>query len=160
MPALYAPERAGRGREMLKKVLAATAVAVALVMGTSLAGFAAPTAAVGPPPRAKGFATVSPWQAKALVETRPGLVIIDVRSPEEYMKGALPGSYLVPFWDAMKGKIVLPPETPLLLVCAVGGRSLAVGRYLEMKGFAEVYNLKGGLEAWVGQRVPLPKKPR
>jgi len=145
---------------MAKKALAAAVTAVALILGSWSGSPAAPPAAVGPPPKANGFETITPWQAKALIETRPGLVIIDVRTPEEYMQGALPGSYLVPFWDAMKGKIVVPPDTPLLLVCAVGGRSLAVGRYLAMKGFKEVYNLKGGLDAWIEQGVPLPQKPR
>ena len=110
------------------------------------------------PPKANGFLTITPPQAKALLDARSEVVIIDVRSPEEYSQGALPGSTLVPFWDAMKGRILLPKDTPILLVCAVGGRSQAVGRYLAMQGFREVYNLKGGLDAWVEQRVPLPAR--
>lgn len=112
------------------------------------------------PPKSNGFLTITPPQAKALLEARPEVVIIDVRSQEEFRQGALPGSFLVPFFDAMRGRIFLPKDTPLLLVCAVGGRSLAVGRYLAMQGFQEVYNLKGGLEAWQVQRVPLPVRKK
>lgn len=110
------------------------------------------------PRRADGFLTITAWEAKALLEARPEVVIVDVRSPEEFRQGALPGSVLVPFLDAMRGRILLPKDAPLLLVCAVGGRSLAVGRFLALQGYREVYNLKGGLDAWVEQRVPLPAR--
>lgn len=128
------------------------------VAGAHPAAVAAQTAKV--PPRANGFLTIGPWDAKALLESRSEVVIIDVRSPQEFSQGALPGSVLVPFFDAMRGRILLPKDTPLLLVCAVGGRSLAVGRYLALQGFQEVYNLKGGLDAWQVQRVPLPARKK
>ena len=112
------------------------------------------------PAKAHGFLTISPQEAKALLEARPEVVIIDVRSLEEFREGALPDSVLVPFFDAMGGKIFLPKDTPLLIVCAVGGRSMAVGRYLAMQGFQEVYNLKGGLDAWLEQRVPFPSRKK
>jgi phage shock protein E len=128
------------------------------VEGTHPAAAAAQAARL--PPRANGFLTITPLEAKTLLEARSDVVIIDVRSPQEFSQGALPGSVLVPFFDAMRGKVLLPRDTPLLLVCAVGGRSLAVGRYLAMQGFQEVYNLKGGLEAWQEQRVPLPARKK
>jgi rhodanese-related sulfurtransferase len=107
---------------------------------------------------ASNFQTITPLQAKSLIETRADLQIVDVRSPEEFRQGALPGSVLIPFWDFMKGRYDLPKDKPLLLVCAVGGRSLAVGQLLSTKGYREIYNLKGGLDAWVEQRVPLPRR--
>jgi rhodanese-related sulfurtransferase len=93
-----------------------------------------------------------------MIETRQDLQLIDCRSPEEYQQGALPGSTLISFWEFTKGRYELPKDKPILLVCAVGGRSLAVGQLLSAKGFREVYNLKGGLDAWVEQRVPLPRR--
>lgn len=138
-----------------------------LVLGTALGMAALSPAAAGiavaaqeekAPPRAQGYCAITPREAKALIETRRNLVVIDVRSPKEYAQGALPGSVLIPFREAMAGYVAVPKDTPLLIVCAVGGRSLAVGRYLALKGYQEVYNLKGGLEAWIEQRVPLPVK--
>ena len=131
---------------------------VSTVAGTFPGTVAAQTAKL--PPRASGFLTITPLEAKALLEARSEVVIIDVRSLEEFREGALPDSILVPFFDAMRGKILLPKDTPILLVCAVGGRSMAVGRYLAMQGFQEVYNLKGGLDAWQQQRVPLPSRKK
>ena len=104
------------------------------------------------------FRTVTPLEAKSLIETRKDLLLVDVRSPEEFQGGSLPGATLIPFWDFAKGRFDLPKDKPILLVCAVGGRSLACGQILASKGYREVYNLKGGLDAWAEQRVPLPQR--
>jgi rhodanese-related sulfurtransferase len=115
---------------------------------------------VGATSSAATFQSIAPLEAKMLIETRPDLQLIDCRSPEEFRQGALPGSKLIPFWEFTKGNYNLPKDRPVLLVCAVGGRSLAVGQLLAAKGYREVYNLKGGLDAWVEQRVPLPAARR
>lgn len=107
-----------------------------------------------------GFKTVTPVEAKALIETRKDLVLVDVRSPEEFRGGSLPGATLIPFWDFAKGRYDLPKDKPILLVCAVGGRSLVCGQMLAAQGYREVYNLEGGLDSWIQQRVPLPGSGR
>jgi rhodanese-related sulfurtransferase len=104
------------------------------------------------------YRTVTPLEAKAMIETRGDLLVVDVRSPEEFRGGSLPGARLIPFWDFTKGRYDLPKDKPILLICAVGGRSLACGQMLAAQGYREVYNLKGGLDAWAEQRVPLPRR--
>jgi rhodanese-related sulfurtransferase len=105
-----------------------------------------------------GFRTITPLEAKTLIESRKDLLLVDVRSPEEFQGGSLPGARLIPFWDFAKGRYDLPRDKPILLICAVGGRSLACGQMLASKGYREIYNLKGGLDAWQEQRVPLPRR--
>jgi rhodanese-related sulfurtransferase len=143
---------------MNKKVLVIASIAVALCLAAGAAGYIF----LGPAPSQAGasslFQSISPLQAKTLIETRPDLQLVDCRSPEEFRQGALPGSKLIPFWDFTKGNYDLPKDKPILLVCAVGGRSLAVGQLLSAKGYHEVYNLKGGLDAWIEQKVPLPRR--
>ena len=142
-----------------KLIVASCTVALALVVaGAAGYIFVGPTPTQASP--AATFQTITPLQAKSMIETRADLQIIDVRSPDEFRQGALPGSVLIPFWDFMKGRYDLPKDKPLLLVCAVGGRSLAVGQLLATKGYREIYNLKGGLDAWIEQRVPIPKPTR
>ena len=139
----------------MKKVLALSAALIISVVGLAHQGYAGSAAAkVG-----KKFASIEPMEAKKLIETTADLQLIDVRSVQEYQQGALPGSTLIPFWEIMQGKYSLPKDKPILLICAVGGRSLAAGQYLSMKGYREVYNLSGGLSAWAKQRVPLPNPP-
>ena len=102
-------------------------------------------------------------QAKELIETKKDLQLVDVRTEREYKTGALPGSVLVPYnsWfkkDFMKQMERFDKKKPILLVCAVGGRSSEAAYNLAGAGFAEVYNLSGGLSAWARQRVPLPSR--
>jgi rhodanese-related sulfurtransferase len=140
----------------MKKVLLLSAALAISVGGLTCQAHAGSAAAAN---EEKKFASIGPMEAKRLIETTADLQLIDVRSAQEYQQGALPGSKLIPFWEIMKGDYYLPKNKPILLVCAVGGRSLAVGQYLSMKGHMEVYNLSGGLSAWAKQRVPLPNPP-
>ena len=101
------------------------------------------------------FLTVSPHEAKAMIAQRKNLLVIDVRGPEELKEGFIAGAQYVPFWDIAKGRKTLPSDHPLLLICAVGGRSYAVGQYLYQKGYPEVYNLQGGIDNWKRAGLPL-----
>lgn len=101
------------------------------------------------------FRTVTPQEAQAMIAQRKELLVIDVRGPEELKEGFIAGSQLVPFWAIAKGQQTPPTDHPLLLVCAVGGRSYAVGQYLNQKGYREVYNLQGGIDNWKRNGLPL-----
>ncbi len=107
------------------------------------------------PPEAHGFATVTPQQAQQLIEHKKGLVILDVRTPQELVNGFIDGSHNVPLWPMMKGELNLPKDTPLLVICAVGGRSYAAGQALAKWGFQEVYSMSGGIDAWKQAGLPL-----
>lgn len=135
---------------------------VAVVVVLAVVGAAAGYIFIGPSSSqanaGASFKTITPLEAKSLIETRRDLLLVDVRSPEEFQGGSLPGATLIPFWDFAQGRYDLPRDKPILLICAVGGRSLACGQLLASKGYREVYNLKGGLDAWVEQRVPLPRR--
>lgn len=101
------------------------------------------------------FRSLSPQEAKSLIETRNDLVLVDVRSPQELYEGSIPGSQLMPFGELAQGRMTLPTGHPILLICAVGGRSYAVGRYFSGKGYGEIYNLAGGISAWKAAGLPL-----
>lgn len=101
------------------------------------------------------FRSLSPQEAKSLIETRKDLALVDVRSPQELYEGAIPGSQLIPFTDLAQGRTTLPTGKPILLICAVGGRSYAVGQYFSGKGYGEIYNLSGGISAWKAAGLPL-----
>lgn len=101
------------------------------------------------------FRSLAPQEAKALIDSRKDLVLVDVRSPEELYEGSIPGSLLMPFGELAKGAATLPAGKPLLLICAVGGRSYVVGRYFSGKGYGEIYNLDGGISAWKSAGLPL-----
>lgn len=91
------------------------------------------------------------------METRKNLVLVDVRSPDEMYEGSISGSRLIPFGELARGRMTLPEGQPLLLICAVGGRSFAVGQYFSGKGYGEIYNLSGGISAWKAAGLPLQR---
>lgn len=101
------------------------------------------------------FASIDPVEANQLIQKRKDLLVLDVRSPEELREGKIAGSKLVPFWEIAKGNYTVPAGQPVLLVCAVGGRSYAVGQYLSKSGYPEVYNLKSGISGWKQSGLPV-----
>jgi rhodanese-related sulfurtransferase len=101
------------------------------------------------------FKTVTPQEARRLIENRKDLLLIDVRGQDELSEGYIAGSTLMPLWDIIKGTRRPPPNKPILLICAVGGRSLALGQLMSKNGWNEVYNLKGGISAWKEAKLPV-----
>ena len=101
------------------------------------------------------FKTLTPKEAKALIDNRKDLLLIDVRGQDELREGYIAGSTLMPLWDIIKGVQRPPQNKPILLICAVGGRSLALGQLMSKNGWNEVYNLKGGISAWKEAKLPL-----
>lgn len=76
-----------------------------------------------------------------------GAVILDVREPQEWGLGTLPGSTLIAMTEIMERVEELDKETPILCVCRSGGRSAQVANYLSSLGFDQVANLEGGVKA-------------
>jgi len=105
----------------------------------------------------KIFRTVAPQEAKNMLETRKNLMLVDLREAKELREGYIDGSQFIPMSALAKGTKTLPADKPLLLVCAVGGRSYAVGRYYSGKGYQEIYNLKGGISAWKKAGLPVKR---
>ena len=74
-------------------------------------------------------------------------VWIDVRSPQEYASGHLPGATLIPFDGIEAGvtRLELAKDTPIYLYCAVGGRAEVARQRLLKIDYRNVKNV-GGLE--------------
>jgi len=107
------------------------------------------------PQASQTLQSISPVQAQSLIQQRPDLLILDVRTPPELKEGFIEGSELFDFWTVVKGNHTLPRNRPILLVCAVGGRSYFAGTMLKKAGYAEIYNLSGGISAWKEKGLPL-----
>lgn len=97
---------------------------------------------------------LAPERAWELIQQRPDLIIVDVRTARERNHQYINNSLHIPIMDVIRGKFNLPPERPILLYCAVGARSAIAAKVLKKKGFREIYNLAGGIAAW--HRLELP----
>ena len=59
-----------------------------------------------------------------------GVVVIDVREPDEYVAGHVPGARLVPLSRLAQVRDDLPRSQPVYVICASGNRSLAAADFL------------------------------
>jgi rhodanese-related sulfurtransferase len=101
------------------------------------------------------FESILPREASELLQREKSVVVVDVRTETERELLRIPNSIAVSLGDIMSGKADLPRDKPLLLVCAVGGRSYAAGLYLSREKYPLVYNLRGGILAWEKEGLPL-----
>ncbi len=83
--------------------------------------------------------------------------LLDVRQPREYEAEHLPGARLIPLKQLAEGLKELDEEKPVLVYCAVGGRSRAAAQFLAGQGFKEVYNISGGIKKWLGLKANGPE---
>jgi rhodanese-related sulfurtransferase len=77
-------------------------------------------------------------------------MIIDVRQPEEYAQGHIPGARLIPLDQLPQRVGELDPGAEIVAVCRSGNRSGVAAEWLRAQGFRRVLNLRGGLKAWRG----------
>jgi rhodanese-related sulfurtransferase len=93
-----------------------------------------------------------------------GALVLDVREAEELrLEGTLPGALHVPRGvlefvadpSSALHHAALVPDRPIVVVCAVGGRSALAADTLGRLGYSQVAHLEGGLEAWRAAGRPL-----
>jgi rhodanese-related sulfurtransferase len=77
--------------------------------------------------------------------------VIDVRQPEEFTLGHIPGAINIPLLDLPDGQDLLPADldTPVLTVCARGNISLPGVLYLNSLGYRDAHSITGGMTEWV-----------
>lgn len=102
---------------------------------------------------------VSPEEAAKLLQNNPKIVVLDVRTPEEFAAGHIAGAKNVDFKaaDFAAQVAALDKGQTYLVHCAAGGRS---GKTLDlMKGhhFNAIYHLKEGFKAWEKAGKPVQK---
>ena len=79
----------------------------------------------------------------------PDLTIVDVRQPEEYEAGHLPGAFNIPLRDLAKNLDLLPDlDAPIVVYCGSAFRSAMAMTALQILGYTDVRNMKGGVKAW------------
>ncbi len=104
-----------------------------------------------------GIRLVSPSDAAAIEADPPAdLVVLDVRTPEEFAEGHLEGAVLVDFYDADFAEQLaeLDPEVPYLLYCRSGNRSGQTTALMADLGFTDVADIDGGILAWEQEGLP------
>jgi rhodanese-related sulfurtransferase len=82
-----------------------------------------------------------------------GATAVDVREPDEWAAGRLPGSTWIPLGE-LGARLDDLPDGPLVIVCRSGSRSAMVADALVGMG-RDARNLAGGLKLWAAAGLPL-----
>jgi rhodanese-related sulfurtransferase/rubrerythrin len=96
--------------------------------------------------------TLSADEARRWIdEKKEGEVtLIDVREPEEYKEGHLPGALLMPLSDLLDRMKELDIVKPVITYCRMGNRSKSAAALMKGQGFNRTYSIEGGITAWNG----------
>lgn len=93
---------------------------------------------------------ISVDQIKEVLKENPNVLLLDVRTPEEYKQGHLPGAKNIDFQsDDFQEKIdKLPKDQPVYLYCRSGNRSAKATSLIREMGFPHTYDMEGGFLKW------------
>lgn len=95
------------------------------------------------------FKNISPDEAKKALDLDKSIILLDVRTSEEYNEGHIPGSILVPV-DSLESQILttIPDKkTKIFIYCRSGNRSKTAAQIMINLGYTDVYDL-GGIKSW------------
>jgi phage shock protein E len=82
-------------------------------------------------------------------------VLIDVRTPQEFKSGHIPGAKNIPLQTLAAQMGQVPNNKPVIVVCRSGNRSHSACHTLWNAGYTNITNLKGGTISWQMQGHPL-----
>lgn len=95
-------------------------------------------------------ADVDEWDPDELERRLGEVFLLDVREPEEYHHGHVPGAVNIPQADLATRLDEIPRDRLIITICQAGMRSLRAAQFLKQQGFENVVSGAGGTDAWVG----------
>ena len=103
----------------------------------------------------RGYTNISGSQLQKILSGNKNILILDVRSIEEYRNGYIPNAINIPV-DTLSYKLSALnsyKNSKIVVYCASGGRSSEASNILSNNGFNKVYNLSGGLYSYKGKLI-------
>jgi rhodanese-related sulfurtransferase len=108
--------------------------------------------------RFRGIKEVDTAGALQLINHK-NAIVLDVREPKEYDTGHVLNAKLIPLGKLKErmGELEKYRDKPIVVMCRSGNRSGTACFLLGKQGFAQAYNLAGGVQAWQKNNLPLVK---
>ena len=100
---------------------------------------------------------ISPKAAAELIKSDPRAKLLDVRTQKEFEIACISGALLVASEEAVNEVMSWAKDTPVVVYCHYGIRSMEAVTYLSGHGFTNVKSMTGGIEHWsleVDSNVP------
>ena len=103
---------------------------------------------------ATGVIMINAEDAKSRLDSAEGIILVDVRTPEEFRDGHIPGAILLPVDEiSTNAETVIPDkEATYFIYCRSGNRSAAAADQLVEMDYENVYDL-GGINNWPYETV-------
>jgi rhodanese-related sulfurtransferase len=98
--------------------------------------------------------SASDVQKKLVQKQKP--LLLDVRQPEEFRSGHIPGAKLIPLGELRTRFNELPKNQEIICICHSGNRSLNAARQLTGAGY-KTSSLNGGMIAWSRAGMPVTR---
>lgn len=97
-------------------------------------------------------------EAAARLE-QPDAIVLDVRTPPEFLQARLPGAVNIDYYGpSLRSELeALDRDQPVLLYCRSGQRSGNLHPLLAELGFRDVVDIRGGIIAWSQAELPLER---
>jgi len=97
-------------------------------------------------------------ELKRKIDAKEDFFLLDVREPNEFQIGRIPGSTLIPLGEVPQRVNEIPRDKEIVVHCKMGGRSAKAAAFLRQQGYKNVKNLKGGILDWSDKIDPsVPK---
>jgi rhodanese-related sulfurtransferase len=102
---------------------------------------------------------VTPDEAEKLLKKNPNIVILDVRTADEFKGGHIPGAKNLDIMspDFATQLAALDKNKTYLVHCAAGSRSARACKAMDAQKFTSIYHLNEGFRAWVNAGKPVEK---
>lgn len=102
---------------------------------------------------------IGPQQLTNLVNRQDG-VVLDIRPLADFNKGHIVGAVSAPLskLDSMDKELERYKARPVIVVCAQGMTAVNACKQLKKLGFAQLYRLGNGMQAWTAENLPISKK--
>jgi rhodanese-related sulfurtransferase len=98
--------------------------------------------------------TLAPAELARRLAAGAPLVLLDVREPHEWSLCHIAGAVHIPLGELARRHAELDPDVPTVCICHHGIRSAHAAALLASLGFAELYNLAGGIDRWASEVDP------
>lgn len=108
-----------------------------------------------PVPEFATYTDISVREARGMIEADGNVLILDVRTEEEWDSGHVDGAVLVPLSELENRVGELDKSRKTIVYCMIGVRSPRASMILIDAGFQHVYNMTGGIDAWKEAGYPV-----
>jgi phage shock protein E len=81
--------------------------------------------------------------------------VLDVRAPEEFVTGHVPGAVNIPYDQVAARLAEVPKDKDVVLYCRSGRRAAMAAEVLAAQGYTRLMHLEGDMPAWIAQGRPV-----